>query len=147
MKTHSYLPLKTILVFLTTTILVHAATEVYPHDKMKSPWTTMPVEKYEAQTGSQDRSGLPAVAYLFHIYKHYISPVDGDNRCSFYPSCSEYAEQAIQKHGLLPGLLMTCDRLQRCGHDRGVRVIVNNNRVIYDPISNNDFWWKKEKTQ
>ena len=34
--------------------------------------------------------------------------------CRFYPTCSLYAQQAIQLHGLFPGLRMTASRLLRC---------------------------------
>jgi len=34
--------------------------------------------------------------------------------CRFYPSCSEYAEEAIITHGALKGSLLTLRRLSRC---------------------------------
>ncbi len=34
--------------------------------------------------------------------------------CQFYPSCSNYGVQAIQEHGLLPGIFVTADRIVRC---------------------------------
>lgn len=43
--------------------------------------------------------------------------------CKFYPSCSDYARQAIESRGLWPGLSLTVRRLLRCrpgtfgGHD------------------------------
>lgn len=43
--------------------------------------------------------------------------------CRFYPTCSEYGQEAINKHGLIKGGLMTCWRILRCnpwnkgGHD------------------------------
>lgn len=72
-----------------------------------------------------------------------ISPVDGD-RCSMVPSCSDYALQAIEKHGFLMGWIMGCDRLMRCGHDELYRseTLVRGGEVYcVDPVSNNDFWW------
>lgn len=35
-------------------------------------------------------------------------------RCRFYPSCSQYMIQAIEKHGLLRGTLMGTKRILRC---------------------------------
>lgn len=35
-------------------------------------------------------------------------------RCKFYPTCSEYAKQALLKYGILKGTLMTIARLGRC---------------------------------
>jgi putative membrane protein insertion efficiency factor len=34
--------------------------------------------------------------------------------CRFEPSCSRYAEQAIEKHGLLKGSWMAARRIGRC---------------------------------
>lgn len=34
--------------------------------------------------------------------------------CRFYPTCSEYAKQAIQKHGLAKGLFLGIKRILRC---------------------------------
>jgi len=50
---------------------------------------------------------------LFLFYKFAFSSQD-DNRCNFYPSCSEYGMMAVKKHGAIAGMLATIDRLQRC---------------------------------
>ncbi len=50
---------------------------------------------------------------LFIFYKAIISSQDGSS-CTFTPSCSEYALQAINKKGIFVGTLMTFDRLTRC---------------------------------
>jgi putative membrane protein insertion efficiency factor len=34
--------------------------------------------------------------------------------CRFYPSCSVYASQAVQKHGIVKGGTLTLRRLSRC---------------------------------
>lgn len=42
--------------------------------------------------------------------------------CRFYPSCSQYAKHAIERHGLLDGFRLTAVRLCKCHpfHDGGV---------------------------
>jgi len=50
------------------------------------------------------------------FYQSYISPVDGD-RCQMQPSCSHYAHTALKTQGLFKGLLMSADRIMRCGND------------------------------
>lgn len=50
------------------------------------------------------------------LYQNIISPVNGKH-CPMYPSCSSYAREAIVMHGLFWGILMSFDRLHRCGHD------------------------------
>ncbi|WP_028917360.1 MULTISPECIES: membrane protein insertion efficiency factor YidD [Pseudoxanthomonas] len=46
-------------------------------------------------------------------YKRFVSPLLGP-RCRFVPSCSEYAMQAIQRHGALRGSWLAARRLARC---------------------------------
>jgi putative membrane protein insertion efficiency factor len=46
-------------------------------------------------------------------YQVLLSPMTGD-RCKYYPSCSEYAAQAIRRFGILRGLVLAGWRLLRC---------------------------------
>lgn len=46
-------------------------------------------------------------------YQRTLSPVFGD-RCKYYPSCSEYAAQSVQRFGILRGLALAGWRLLRC---------------------------------
>lgn len=50
---------------------------------------------------------------LLTVYRWTVSPMLG-NRCRFYPSCSQYAIEAIDKHGALRGGGLTIRRLLRC---------------------------------
>jgi hypothetical protein len=78
------------------------------------------------------------------FYQDYISRADGD-RCPSYPSCSHYCSQAIKKHGAFLGWIMCSDRLMRDGRDEtrlSPPVWVNGEKLTYDPVSNNDFWWQ-----
>ena len=54
--------------------------------------------------------------WLIKGYKKYISPwVESKNiHCKFYPSCSEYTTQAIQKYGAGKGLFLGFKRILRC---------------------------------
>jgi uncharacterized protein len=47
------------------------------------------------------------------LYQWVISPMVG-SRCRYYPSCSEYAAQAISRFGILRGLILAGWRLLRC---------------------------------
>jgi len=47
------------------------------------------------------------------LYQRLISPALGP-RCKYYPSCSEYAAQAIERFGILRGLILAGWRLLRC---------------------------------
>jgi putative membrane protein insertion efficiency factor len=46
-------------------------------------------------------------------YQRLISPLLGQH-CKYYPSCSEYAVQAVQRFGILRGLVLAGWRLLRC---------------------------------
>jgi uncharacterized protein len=46
-------------------------------------------------------------------YQRAVSPLLGA-RCKYYPSCSEYAAQAIERFGILRGLVLAAWRLLRC---------------------------------
>jgi hypothetical protein len=48
------------------------------------------------------------------IYRSVISPLLGPH-CRFYPSCSHYALQALDRHGPLRGAWLSLRRLVRCG--------------------------------
>ena len=47
------------------------------------------------------------------IYRRFVSPMLPPS-CRYCPSCSEYALQAIQKHGVLKGGLLGTWRIIRC---------------------------------
>lgn len=59
--------------------------------------------------------------WLIAAYRYLISPWLGSH-CRFYPSCSEYAQTAIARHGILRGLWLALRRLSRCHpwHEGGV---------------------------
>jgi putative membrane protein insertion efficiency factor len=50
---------------------------------------------------------------LISIYQYCLSPYLG-TRCRFYPGCSSYAKEAIQRHGALKGLWLGTRRLCSC---------------------------------
>ena len=59
-------------------------------------------------------SALRWLAVLpIRAYQRLISPMLGA-RCKYYPSCSEYAAQAIGRFGILRGLVLAGWRLLRC---------------------------------
>ena len=63
--------------------------------------------------------------------------------CPMYPSCSQYARQAMARYGFARGWVMAMDRLMRCGRDetrRAQKIIVNGKWKYYDPVENNADW-------
>lgn len=59
---------------------------------------------------------------IIRLYQRWLSPWLGQN-CRFYPSCSQYAVEALRAHGVVYGLLLGAWRILRCnpfckgGHD------------------------------
>ena len=59
-------------------------------------------------------NALRWVAVLpIRLYQRLISPAIGA-RCKYYPSCSEYAAQAISRFGILRGSVLAGWRVLRC---------------------------------
>jgi putative membrane protein insertion efficiency factor len=58
---------------------------------------------------------------LIRSYQVVISPFLG-NHCRFYPSCSSYAVEAVEKHGAIRGSWLALRRLSHCHpwHEGGV---------------------------
>jgi len=53
------------------------------------------------------------IILLIGFYQKHISPLKPAT-CRFYPTCSEYAAQALKKYGLLKGLWLSVGRMLRC---------------------------------
>jgi putative membrane protein insertion efficiency factor len=62
---------------------------------------------------------------VLRVYQRAISPAF-PRRCKYYPTCSEYAVQAVRRYGILRGTVLAAWRLLRCNplSDGG-----------YDPVS------------
>jgi uncharacterized protein len=74
--------------------------------------------KASARRGSPVRRGLLAA---IGFYSRAISPAL-PARCRFYPTCSAYAAEAIERHGALRGTGLALRRLLKCApwHPGGV---------------------------
>lgn len=50
---------------------------------------------------------------LIRFYQWVISPALGP-KCRFTPTCSQYAAEALRKHGLFKGLVLSLKRISKC---------------------------------
>ena len=57
--------------------------------------------------------GARVILWTIRLYQKLVSPALPPS-CRFAPSCSEYARQAVEKHGVLRGLWLGLGRLLRC---------------------------------
>lgn len=51
---------------------------------------------------------------MVKIYQKYLSPLKGYSTCIYFPTCSQYAVEAIEKYGALKGGLLAVWRILRC---------------------------------
>lgn len=90
-----------------------------------------------------------ASGLLASMIRFYQGPLDHlaavrMGSCPMAPSCSEFALAAMEKHGLILGWVMTCDRLLRCGGDEtrlSSEVWTPGGFKTADALEQNDFWW------
>jgi putative membrane protein insertion efficiency factor len=54
-----------------------------------------------------------AVLFLIGIYRKFVSPALPP-ACRFYPSCSEYAHEAVERHGVIRGAALSTRRILKC---------------------------------
>ena len=50
---------------------------------------------------------------LIKIYQKFISKLFG-KKCRFYPTCSQYTYEAIEKYGVLKGIFLGIKRILKC---------------------------------
>ena len=52
--------------------------------------------------------------FVIRFYQKYLSPLKRTGCCKYIPTCSEYAAQAITRHGALKGSVLALWRILRC---------------------------------
>lgn len=80
----------------------------------------------DRESESMNPRAWPALAAqkAIRLYQLTLSPYLGGH-CRFYPTCSHYAAEAIERHGLVRGCALTLRRLGRCHplHPGGVDLV------------------------
>ncbi len=71
---------------------------------------TMPLSAILARTHTAANHALMG---LVRLYQLTLSPFVG-GQCRFYPTCSNYALQALESHGVLRGSWLALKRLLKC---------------------------------
>ncbi|MGE5316332.1 MAG: membrane protein insertion efficiency factor YidD [Acidobacteriota bacterium] len=63
--------------------------------------------------------------FFVRAYQILLSPLLPANTCRFYPTCSQYAIDALRKYGALKGMWLAAKRIAKCHpyHEGG-----------YDPV-------------
>jgi hypothetical protein len=55
-----------------------------------------------------------ALIGIVRLYQLLISPILPPNSCRFYPSCSQYAIEALKEYGFWKGSWLTMRRIAKC---------------------------------
>ncbi|WP_411346811.1 membrane protein insertion efficiency factor YidD [Paenibacillus sp. WLX1005] len=76
-----------------------------------------------------------AVQVPIHFYRKCISPLKPPS-CRFYPTCSQYALEAIEVHGVLKGSWMAARRISKCHpfHPGGIDLVPPPRRSHINPV-------------
>ena len=77
------------------------------------PGTEISADDFCSHTLGQNTIGQNAAVLCLLFYKASISPLF-PTFCKFHPTCSMYAKEAIERHGVARGLSLTLRRLLRC---------------------------------
>lgn len=101
---------------------------MYRETALQSPASAKPVSEAAVvrdgnpatSSSASCESGLPSrsasswlLLLLVRMYVIFLSPFLG-GACKFYPSCSNYAREAIERHGARRGTVLALKRLLRC---------------------------------
>jgi putative membrane protein insertion efficiency factor len=81
-------------------------------DRTTGP-TTGPETGGRPAAGALSRAGVAVLVGFVRGYQLFLSPLLGGS-CRYYPTCSAYAIEAIQRHGALRGTWMAARRIGRC---------------------------------
>lgn len=68
---------------------------------------------FQAKTKIVDYLATSLLLFLIRVYMLFISPLKPQT-CRFYPSCSQYAYDAISKYGFVRGSLLSTKRVLSC---------------------------------
>lgn len=72
-------------------------------------------DEWQKITGTPARAAALAVRGYQVVLSPALHALTGQaGGCRFYPTCSEYARQALLKHGLVKGSLLSAKRLSKC---------------------------------
>lgn len=129
-------------VLLSVILLSSASMGSAAEDKLKSPWpeTAAAPPRQEVLETSVPALAVRGALTAWHTV---LTRADGP-RSVMYPTASAFLGQAVAKHGMPIGVMMTADRLlhEWDEQQRAPRIIKYGISRAYDPVEANDFWWR-----
>ena len=113
-------------------------------DKLRGPWPQPTLGGSRADGLVTSVPGL-AVRGALTAWHNVLTRADGP-RSVMYPTASGFLGQAVAKHGMLIGIMLTTDRLlhEWDEQQRAPRIVIYGVSRVYDPVEANDFWWAQD---
>ena len=135
---------RVILIWVVVLLTLGAAALAMADDKLRGPWAQPAAEPSRRDALETSVPGL-AVRGALTAWHQILTRADGP-RSVMYPTASGYLGQAVAKHGMLIGIMMTTDRLlhEWDEQQRAPRIVKYGISRAYDPVEANDFWWAGE---
>lgn len=65
------------------------------------------------ETARKSSAPVRFVSSAISFYQRHVSPLKKPS-CRFYPTCSEYTRQAVERYGVIRGIAMGTRRVMRC---------------------------------
>jgi putative component of membrane protein insertase Oxa1/YidC/SpoIIIJ protein YidD len=140
--------MRRIVLITSVFIFFNIVADCFGSESDSSPWTFNRQNNHEDRGLSQRNRTMDGTLITrgLRIIFQAVSAVDGD-RCPMAPTCSAYSLEAMEKHGVLMGSLMTIDRLihEMNETDFAPLVRIGDEYRYKDRVKDNDFWWFSEE--
>lgn len=83
--------------------------------------------------------------WMISFYRKYLSPLKS-TKCPYFPSCSQYGLEAVQKYGAIKGGLLSIWRILRCNpFSKGGYDPVPSMKITMKAFTKTSMKTKKEK--
>lgn len=132
------------IAIIAVVLSAHAGAETRADLPLRAPLAPV-LTRSTPPPATPPSTATTAFRFWFQLYRATLSKSRG-RACNFSPSCSHYSEAAIERYGVLRGLVMTGDRLMRCHppdpqqYPRGTALAAGGS-VTFDPVEDHDVWW------
>ena len=136
-------PHRMMLIWVLALLACGSARSAVADDKLRGPWAKPAAEPSRPAAAEASLPGV-AVRGALNVWHHVLTRADGP-RSVMYPTASGFLGQAVAKHGMLIGIMMTTDRLLHEWDEqkRAPRIVKYGISRAYDPVEANDFWWAR----
>jgi hypothetical protein len=133
-----------VLICISVLLICGSTRLAVADDKLRGPWLKAVTETSRLSARETSIPGL-AVRGALTVWHNVLSRADGP-RSVMYPTASGFLGQAVGKHGMLIGIMMTTDRLlhEWDEQQRVPRIVKYGISRAYDPVEANDFWWARD---